>query len=123
MAARAIGFAGLFAILLYIREPLVPVVLLAFLCGALAFLDRAATLMCERGQQYDAANGERSMGKAVAAFNALYGHDMTEADGWAFMLLLKMSRQSQSVGFHRDSAEDAVAYTALMAEALAWQSP
>lgn len=80
------------------------------------FLAKAAELMLERGKQYDAPAGERSMGKAVAAFNAITGKSMTESDGWLLMLCLKKVRLFQHPGFHQDSAEDAVAYSALLAE-------
>lgn len=81
------------------------------------FLHRAATLMEERGKQYDKPGGERSMGKTVAAFNAITGQDMTEEQGWAFMLVLKQVRFfSNRAASHRDSLEDAIAYSALLAE-------
>ena len=83
------------------------------------FLHRAADLMAERGKQYDQPAGERSMGRAVAAFNAVTGRELTEAEGWLLMLMVKQVRQWQRPGFHRDSAEDGVAYAALLAEALA----
>lgn len=84
------------------------------------FLHRSAEIMEERGKQYDQPGGERSMGRTVAAFNCITGHKLTEAEGWLLMSLLKRVRQHQNPGqFHRDSAEDAVAYAALEAEALA----
>jgi hypothetical protein len=82
------------------------------------YLAQAADLMAERGKQYDRPTGERSMGKTVAAFNAITGRDLSESEGWLLMLLLKQVRQWQTPGFHRDSAEDAVAYSALLAESL-----
>jgi len=45
-------------------------------------LAKAAELMLERGRTYDEEGGERSMGKTVAAFNAITGRDLTEAEGW-----------------------------------------
>ena len=81
------------------------------------FLRRAADIMTERGKQYDKPGGERSMGKTVAAFNAITGQDMTEQEGWQFMMVLKSVRFfSNSTVPHRDSLEDAIAYSALMAE-------
>jgi hypothetical protein len=35
------------------------------------FLQRAIQTMNDRGKQYDSPGGERSMGKAVEAFNAI----------------------------------------------------
>lgn len=81
------------------------------------FLRRAAEIMEERGKQYDKPEGERSMGKCVAAFNIVTGRSMTEAEGWLLLQILKDVRLWQRPGFHRDSAEDAIAYAALKAEA------
>src|SRR5690554_7961080 len=81
------------------------------------FLRQAAELMKERGKQYDQDGGERSMGKTVEAFNAITGRDLSESEGWLLMGLLKSVRQ-YSGGYHRDSAEDKVAYAALEAESL-----
>ena len=83
-----------------------------------AFLKQAAELMKERGKQYDQPGGERSMGKAVAALNAITGRDLTEAEGWLLLSLVKRVRQFSGAGYHQDSAEDAVAYAALEAESL-----
>lgn len=81
------------------------------------FLHRAAALMEERGKQYDQPSGERSMGKAVAAFNAITGRDLSEPEGWLLLQVLKDVRLFQRPGYHADSAEDCVAYAALKAEA------
>ena len=78
---------------------------------------KAAGHMAERGKQYDKPEGERSMAATVAAFNAIHRQTMTEAQGWAFMALLKMTRLFQRPGYHADSAEDGVAYMALAGEA------
>ncbi len=81
------------------------------------FLRRAADIMTERGKQYDKPEGERSMGKCVTAFNIVTGRDLTEAEGWLLLQILKDVRQWQRPGFHQDSAEDCIAYAALKAEA------
>lgn len=84
------------------------------------FLAKAGQLMAQRGKQYDQPSGERSMAKTCRAFRAITGKDFSEQDGWLLMLLLKQVRQWQTPGkFHRDSAEDGVAYAALLAESLA----
>lgn len=83
------------------------------------FLNRAATIMEERAKQYDKPGGERSMGKTVAAFNAITGHQLSEAEGWLLLETLKNVRLWQKPGFHQDSADDGVAYAALKAEAKA----
>ena len=80
-------------------------------------LNKAAAIMEERGKQYDKPEGERSMAATVAAFNNITGHQLSEADGWLMMTILKLVRLKQRPGFHQDSAEDAVAYAALLAEA------
>lgn len=82
-------------------------------------LQRAADIMAERARQYDKPEGERSMGNTVAAFNIITGRDLTEAEGWLLLQLLKDVRQWQRPGYHADSAEDCIAYAALKAEALA----
>lgn len=88
------------------------------------FLGKAQALMIERGKQYDQPNGERSMGKTIRAFNAITGRDLTEAEGWLLLQVLKDVRQWQNPDkYHADSAEDSVTYAALKAEALASSSP
>ena len=79
---------------------------------------KAMATLAQRGKDYDKPSGERSMAAAVAAFNAIVGSGLKESDGWLFMLLLKQSRQYQSLKFHEDSAIDAIAYAALHAESL-----
>lgn len=87
--------------------------------SAVEFLNQASSLLTERGKQYDQEGGERSMGKTVSAFNAITGKDLSEPEGWLLLQILKDVRQWQHPGFHRDSAEDSVAYSALKSEALA----
>jgi hypothetical protein len=83
------------------------------------FLGSAAAVMQERGKQYDQPEGERSMGKVVAAFNAITGHTLTESEGWLIICLLKMVRQWQNPDkAHEDSLLDGVAYAALLAESV-----
>ncbi|MBP9803298.1 MAG: hypothetical protein KBE22_00135 [Candidatus Accumulibacter sp.] len=86
--------------------------------SATEYLDAAKETMADRGRQYDSAGGERSMGKAIAAFNAITGRSLAVSEGWLLMLLLKQARQWSTDGFHADSALDAVAYAALLAEEL-----
>lgn len=86
---------------------------------ASGFLRRAEQIMNERAHQYDKPEGERSMGKTVQAFNAITGRDLTEAEGWLLLQVLKDVRQWQRPDFHQDSADDGIAYSALKAEALA----
>lgn len=98
-------------------EPIVNAKAAMQLPSADSLLHRAADIMAERGKQYDSTgqNKERSMGRIVAAFNALYGTSLTEQQGWHFMLLVKLARQQTRP--HADSMEDAIAYAALAGEA------
>ena len=70
----------------------------------------------DRAVEYDQPQGERSIGKTVAAFNIITGHTLTEEQGWLFMGLLKKVR-SQQGSFKLDNYEDDSAYSALRAEA------
>lgn len=85
---------------------------------AQCFLLKASDLLGSRGKTYDDRRGERSMGKAVAAFNEITGQAMSESEGWLLLQLLKDVRQWSTTTYHPDSAEDCVAYAALKAEAL-----
>jgi hypothetical protein len=85
-------------------------------------LKRAAAIMDERAAQYDKPEGERSMGAAIQAFNVITGRELTEAEGWLLLQVLKDVRQWQRPGYHADSAEDCIAYAALKAEALAMEA-
>lgn len=86
--------------------------------SASGFLHKAANIMEERGKTYDSPKGERSMGKAVEAFNAITSHSLSESEGWLLLQLLKDVRQWSRDGYHGDSAEDCIAYAALKAESL-----
>ena len=55
-------------------------------------LNKAAQHMRDRAATYDKPEGERSMEKTVQAFNAITGQDLTTADGWECMAVLKMAR-------------------------------
>ena len=87
-------------------------------------LTRAHDHIHDRASTYDSDssvggnNGERSMARTVATFNAFHGTELTEAQGWHFMQILKDVRLFTSIGYHADSAEDCAAYAALKAEAL-----
>lgn len=87
------------------------------LAKAPELLGRAARHMHDRAGTYDEPGGERSMGKAVVAFNAITGRELTESEGWLLLQLLKDVRLYARSGYHADSAEDCIAYAALKAEA------
>mgnify|MGYP005610400315 FL=1 len=81
-------------------------------------LDAAAGHMRDRAATYDQPTGERSMGRAVQALNAILGRQaLTESEGWLLLQVLKDVRDRQRTTPHRDSLEDAIAYAALKAEA------
>ena len=82
------------------------------------FLEKGAEILGTRGKDYDTEGGERSMGKTVNAFNEITGQNLTEAEGWLLMQILKDVRQWSNPTYHADSAEDCVNYAALKAEAL-----
>ena len=87
--------------------------------AAIYALQAAESHLRDRAATYDAPGGERSMGKAVSAFNAIRDRDLTEAEGWLLLQLLKDVRLFSAPGYHADSAEDCIAYAALKAEAKA----
>ena len=80
-------------------------------------LRKSAQHMMDRAATYDKPEGERSMAKTVQAFNAITGRDITTAEGWLMLAVLKQVRAFQNPGKpHVDSLEDGPAYLALMAE-------
>lgn len=85
--------------------------------SAPSLLAKAKAHMEARAATYDRPEGERSMGRTVAAFNIITGRDLTEPEGWLLMQLLKDVRLFTAPGYHADSAEDCIAYAALKAEA------
>lgn len=78
------------------------------------FLDRAAEHMLARAEQYDKPEGERSAAAAAKAFNAITGKDLSEADVWLVLAMIKAVRCQGN--YHQDSQEDLVAYCGLYAE-------
>jgi hypothetical protein len=86
--------------------------------SASQILTTAAGHLKDRASTYDQPQGERSIGKTVAMFRALTGVEMTEEQGWLFMVCLKMVRAQQG-GYRADSYEDGAAYFALAGESAA----
>lgn len=81
--------------------------------------DQVLKLLHARGQEYDQPQGERSMARAVKAFNAITGRDLTEAEGWLLLQILKDVRQwTNPSRTHEDSLFDCIAYAMLKAESL-----
>lgn len=84
------------------------------------FLQSALNTLTQRGKDYDKPEGERSASAVAVAFNAITGRNLTEAEVWLVLQLVKDVRQWQNPErYHADSAIDCVAYAALKAEALA----
>ena len=82
------------------------------------FLAQQLQIIQERGEERDATEGERSMAATVKAFNAMFGHNITEEQGWQFMVLLKMAR-SKGGKFRADDYSDQTGYSALAGECAA----
>lgn len=80
-------------------------------------LTSAAEHIVDRASSRDCDDGERSMERCVKAFNVLEGTDLTEAQGWRFMAVLKLARATAGA-FNIDDYEDGAAYLALAAECL-----
>lgn len=83
-------------------------------------LRQAADVIEQRGQLRDKPDGERSMARAVEAFNTLTGASITELDGWLFMSVLKIARATAGRP-HLDDWTDLAGYAALGAECVAAQ--
>jgi hypothetical protein len=84
--------------------------------AATDLLETAKQTLADRGTQRDCATtGERSMASTVRAFNALTGLNLTEENGWEFMVLLKMVRGRQGAT-RADDYVDLASYGALLGE-------
>lgn len=79
------------------------------------FLEEASDTMKARAQLRDAQGGERSMARTVAIFNAWTGNNISEDDGWRFMIALKQAREVQGK-YNRDDYVDLAAYCGLLGE-------
>lgn len=80
----------------------------------------AADQIDARATLRDQPNGERSMARTVAAYNALTGQSITEQQGWLFMVVLKAA-QATAGGYNPDDFVDMAAYAALGGEVAAKQ--
>jgi len=78
-------------------------------------LDDAAQALRDRAVTRDAEDGERSMARTVAIFNAMTGQNLTELEGWRFMISLKLARGMQGQA-HLDDYVDLAGYAALAGE-------
>lgn len=81
-------------------------------------LTDAAVTLKQRGADYDGKGyqgGERSMKATVAIFKAWTGIELSEQDGWRFMIALKMAR-SMTGKPKLDTYVDMAGYAALLGE-------
>lgn len=84
--------------------------------AATDLLVQANEAIDQRAKLRDQPDGERSMARTVAAFNALHGCNLTEVQGWHFMLCLKLARATAGTR-HLDDYIDMAGYAALAGEA------
>ena len=75
----------------------------------------ATDTIAARARERDRKGGERSMQACVMAFNAITGGEMTELEGWTFMVCLKLARANGGA-FKADDYVDMAAYAALALE-------
>jgi len=80
-------------------------------------LDEAAGMLSARANDRDQPDGERSMGKIVECFNIATGHNLSERDGWLFMVFLKAVRAATTPQGKLDDYVDGAAYFGLAGEA------
>jgi hypothetical protein len=81
-------------------------------------LEEASRILEERGKLRDTDDGERSMNRAVAAYNALCGTSMEgELQGWLFMCCLKLARATAGSPCV-DDYSDLAGYASLAAECI-----
>lgn len=81
-------------------------------------LAEAAKTLQQRGIDYDSkgyAGGERSMAQTVEIFKAFTGIELSELDGWRFLLCLKMARSTTGKP-KVDTYVDMAAYAGLAGE-------
>ena len=86
---------------------------------AIDILQVGQKVLAGRAKEYDPnAKEERNMARIVCVFNAFHDTNLTEAQGWHFMQILKDVRLFGAPTFHEDSAIDACNYAALKGESL-----
>jgi hypothetical protein len=83
--------------------------------SAHGFLEEASQAMKQRAALRDAEDGERTAAQIAKVFNAITGHEISEADAWMFLLVMKIVR-SRNGKYHRDDYVDGSSYFALLGE-------
>ena len=84
------------------------------LMKAPGLLRESADLIESRAAERDVEE-ERSMARAIAAFNTLTGNGLAETDGWLLLAILKLARATAGK-FQPDDLKDCAAYVALALE-------
>jgi hypothetical protein len=79
------------------------------------YLRRSIYALNQRARDYDSLGGEKSIGKTIELFNKLTGNNLSDSQGWLFMVCLKLVRSQQGT-FHMDNFVDLAAYAALYGE-------
>lgn len=83
--------------------------------SAHGFLEEASETMKRRAALRDSEEGERTAAQIANVFNAITGHDLSEADAWMFLVVLKIVR-SRNGKYNRDDFVDLAAYAGLLGE-------
>ena len=84
-------------------------------------LQTVRNLLGSRGQVRDQAGAERSMKRVVEIFNLLEDLELTEEQGWRFMQVLKMVRQTRAEHMGKtvmDDYYDNISYSVLQLEGI-----
>lgn len=88
---------------------------------ATELLEEAAETLRARGASRDLGE-ERSMARCIDAFNTLTRRDLTELEGWLFMVVLKLARVTAGRP-QLDDCVDIAGYAALAGELLTQGEP
>lgn len=83
--------------------------------SAHGFLEEGSKAMKHRASLRDAEDGERTAAQIAKVFNAITGHEISEADAWMFLICLKIVR-SRNGKYNRDDYVDLAAYSGLLGE-------
>ena len=86
--------------------------------SAVELIQKGLQVLKERatGRGLTENQGERVMNRTTKIFNATTGRDMTEREGWLFMVCLKMARAQEDKRFNPDDYIDGSNYWALTGE-------
>lgn len=84
--------------------------------NASTILRSVAKLIEDRASDRDVEK-ERSISTTVELFRTITGHQLSEYEGWLFMVCLKLARNRKGTGvFNEDHLLDAMGYLALALE-------